>query len=307
MKIVKAFVFIIMIITAFLIYTYRTDIIVFLYEKSMEQKNIEIANEYERDQDFNFVKQTSTFIPTNYQDVLNIFYTVLNKGYNRFTFYCHPDYKECLRDVTKLANDQTILSNINNFVHPFNNYRALEIKSNALGEISINIEKMYTEDEIKTISDKVDEVIKSKIKSNMSDKTKIKVIHDYIINNTKYDKEGEKIIENDSTFFKYSSNKASGPVMYNLALCGGYTDYMMLFLDKLNILSFKVSSDNHIWNVVNLDGKWYHLDLTWDDPVTNNNQDILLHDYFLITTDKLLKKDKTEHTFDEKYFSEVKA
>ena len=146
MKIVKAFVFIIMIITAFLIYTYRTDIMVFLYEKSMEQKNIEIANEYERD-------QTSTFIPTNYQDVLNIFYTVLNKGYNRFTFYCHPDYKECLRDVTKLANDQTILSNINNFVHPFNNYRALEIKSNALGEISINIEKMYTEDEIKTISD----------------------------------------------------------------------------------------------------------------------------------------------------------
>ena len=305
MKIVRTIIFLMIIVLALGIYFYKNEIMVYLFEISIEQKTTERPNSYERNQDFMFVKQTNNFIPENYRDLLDIFYTILNKGYNSFTFYCHPNYKTCINDVTTLANNQTILSNINNYVHPFNSYKALEIKSNTLGAVIVNVEKMYSDNEINIINENIDKVISEKIKSNMSDKDKVKVIHDYIINNTKYDTESKKIIENNKTVYQYSSNKASGPVLYHLSLCGGYTDYMMLFLEKLNILSYKVSSDNHIWNAVYLDGKWYHLDLTWDDPVTSNKEDLLLHDYFLITTDKLLKKDKTEHNFDINYFKEL--
>ncbi len=305
MKIGKMIVFSSLILIALGIYFYRNDIMVYLFSVSIEQKATERPNDYERNQDFLFVRQTNNFIPENYQDLLNIFYTILNKGYHSFTFYCHPDYKKCINDVTNLANDQTILSNVNNFVHPFNSYKALEIKSNTLGEVVVNVEKMYSDEEIDIINENIDKVISEKIKSTMSDKEKIKVIHDYIINNTKYDIESKKIYENNKAIYQYSSNKASGPVLYKLALCGGYTDYMMLFLEKLNILSFKISSDNHIWNAIYLNNKWYHLDLTWDDPVTSNHKDLLLHDYFLLTTDALLKKDKTEHNFDLNYFKEL--
>ena len=81
---------------------------------------------------------------------------------------------------------------------------------------------------------------------------------------------------------------------------------MEIFLERLNIKSYKVSSYNHIWNAIFLDGKWYHLDLTWDDPVTNDGKDYLEHNYFLISTTKLHNLDITEHKFDQKVFSELK-
>ena len=81
--------------------------------------------------------------------------------------------------------------------------------------------------------------------------------------------------------------------------CNGYADAMAIFLDKLNIINYKIS----IWNLVYLDGKWYHLDLTWDDPIseTNINRDT----YFLITTKTLEELNDGTHNFDKKIYSEA--
>ena len=35
---------------------------------------------------------------------------------------------------------------------------------------------------------------------------------------------------------------------------------------------------DHAWNLVELDGKWYHLDATWDDPMPDQGEDAL-HQY----------------------------
>ena len=81
---------------------------------------------------------------------------------------------------------------------------------------------------------------------------------------------------------------------------------MQLFLEKLNIKNFRVSSNNHIWNAVYIDGKWYNLDLTWDDPViTNIEADVLEHNFFMIDTAKLLEIEKTEHNFNQEVYSEL--
>ena len=62
----------------------------------------------------------------------------------------------------------------------------------------------------------------------------------------------------------------------------------------------------HIWNVVELKGKWYHLDLTWDDPVMSDGTERLSHDYMLIDTNRLLELEKSQHNFDHNVFLEVK-
>ena len=81
---------------------------------------------------------------------------------------------------------------------------------------------------------------------------------------------------------------------------------MQLFLEKMNLKNYRVSSNSHIWNAVEIDGKWYHIDLTWDDPVVSDGKDYLYEDYFLITTHDLLEKEKTQHVFNQNRFLEVK-
>ena len=68
---------------------------------------------------------------------------------------------------------------------------------------------------------------------------------------------------------------------------------MAIFLKKYNIPNFKVVSENHIWNAVYLDEQWYHLDLTWDDPISDIN--VSRDTYFLIDTKTLEKINDGTH------------
>ena len=125
------------------------------------------------------------------------------------------------------------------------------------------------------------------------------MIHDYIINHTEYDKLKTENI-NDTT---YKSNTAYGVLFEGYGICSGYSDAMKLFLDKLNIINYKISNDQHIWNLVNLDGVWYHLDLTWDDPVSDKN--ITRDSYFMITTKNLKALDDDVHYYNTVLFKEA--
>ena len=42
-------------------------------------------------------------------------------------------------------------------------------------------------------------------------------------------------------------------------------------LDRLSIPNFKVTSEEHVWNVIYYNGKWTHIDATWDDDEINKN------------------------------------
>ncbi len=259
------------------------------------------VNEYYRDYDFNFVKQTSDFSPKNEQDLLDIYYTFINAGKKEFTFYCPQEYKECLNDVKDLANNQDTLSDLNNFVHPFNSFNNIETKFDSMGRVTINVNTNYTDEQINQINEKIDSLSSTLINDSLGIIDNIRIIHDYIINNTKYDSN-----RSDNNILTYESNIAYGPLLQGFGICGGYTDAMQLFLEKLNVKNFRVSSENHIWNAVYLDGNWYNLDLTWDDPViTNLEADVLEHNFFMIDTKKLLEIEKEEHSFNQEIYSEL--
>ena len=56
--------------------------------------------------------------------------------------------------------------------------------------------------------------------------------------------------------------------------------------------------------MVYLDGTWYHLDLTWDDPISEVN--ITRDNYFLINTSTLEKLNDELHYFNYYNFLEAK-
>ena len=282
----------------------RQDDIKTIINTYLSPKTIDLGdkNEYYRDYDFNYVQNTDNFNPSNSQDVLNIYYTVINAGKTEFSFYCPKEYTGCLDDIQRLARNQDMLSDINNYVHPYNGFSHIETEYDSLGKVTVRINKSYYEEDIEAINKKLDELYPQLVDENKSDTENIRTIHDYIINHTKYDSD-----RSDKKIIKYRSDIAYGPLFEGYGICGGYTDLMELFLERMNIKSYKISSDMHVWNAVYIDNTWKHLDLTWDDPVANDNKDYLEHDYFLINTTDLLNREKTQHIFNQEIYSELKG
>ena len=295
---------IILTLTIYLTYQYRENIVNFYneYFVPIEDKITKLEkNKYYRDINYAYLKNVDNFIPNNRDDILNIYFTIVNSGMNEFIFYCPKDYENCINDVNDIANNQDTISSINNFVHPYNSFKTLKTEVESTGKITVNIEKVYDDDSIVILNYKVDDIISKEITSSMDQKEKVKKIHDYIVNNTTYDKE-----RSDKKNINYKSDNAYGVLIENYGLCGGYTDAMMLFLEKFNIPNYKISTENHIWNYVKVDNKWLHLDLTWDDPITKDNRNILDYSYFLIDDERLSELEKEEHNYDKNIYKNDK-
>lgn len=258
-------------------------------------------NQYYRDYDFDFVQNTDKLEPTNRQELLNTFYTIINSGEEEFTFYCPDSYSSCLDEVEQIANDQDLLSHINNFVHPYNGFNHIETQYDSLGKVTVYIKKSYSKKQIQELESKIDELSQELILPGDSDINNIRRVHDYIINHSIYDSN-----RSDYNITTYNSDIAYGPLFQGYGICGGYTDAMELFLEEMGIKSYKISSDQHVWNAVYLDGKWVHLDLTWDDPVVSSGENLLEHNFFLTDTTTLLALEQTEHIFDQNIYSELK-
>lgn len=291
----------------YLCYTYRTDIIKYVLKNYIykEENLIKEANEYKKADNWLYVQETNDFYPNSKQDILNIFYTALNGGWNEVTFYCDETYLECLDDVKEITEDDYILSNINNFVNTYNSYDTIYVTTNNFGRVNIKINKLYSEEEITLLNQKVDEIYNLLITETMTDYDKIKIIHDYIINTTVYDQERASAVRNEAEYTKNHSNIAYGPLFEGKGICGGYTDAMALFLDKIGIPNYKVASEKHIWNLVYLDGSWKHLDLTWDDPVVSTGENMLLYTFFLIDSNELMNADTKEHIYNKEIYIEA--
>lgn len=281
----------------------------FLAEKIINKPKvtIPIAGKYAKNDNYGFVQLTDNFTPYAYQDLLNIIYTIINNRWTSFSFYCPVEYEDCIDDANHLLNDQNILTYINDFIHPYNNFISVRSLISPSGMVTIKPSYLYTEEQIEQIEKKLDEIVAEIINDNDDNRTRIRKMHDYIINNTRYD-----IVRTNTGQSQYQSHNAYGLFLENYAICNGYTDAMAIYLSRLNINNYKIStlaemindSDyGHVWNALFLDGEWLHLDLTWDDPVSDDGKDYLFYKYFLINNEKLAKADNgvvviQEHNYD---------
>ena len=107
----------------------------------------------------------------------------------------------------------------------------------------------------------VSRVLSSLNLNGKSQKEKIDAIYNYLIRNVKYVSDAE--LADESNVIKYSSYAA---LVRHSAVCQGFAGAFYRLCLESGIDSRIVSSDamNHAWNIVELDGNYYHLDATWD-------------------------------------------
>lgn len=115
--------------------------------------------------------------------------------------------------------------------------------------------------QVQEVKAKVNTMIQSLIKEDMSDLEKEIAIHNALILNTAYDEEGYnsgKIDPDSYTIY--------GTLIKGKAVCDGYSKTFQYILNQIGIPCIRIISETHAWNIVNIDGNNYHVDLTWDDP-----------------------------------------
>ncbi|MFJ7932737.1 DUF5050 domain-containing protein [Sporosarcina sp. NPDC096371] len=141
---------------------------------------------------------------------------------------------------------------------------------------------------------KVDKILATITKPGMSEFDKVKAVHDYLVLNTAYD-----YANYQKNTIPVDSYTAHGALIGGIAVCDGYTKAAQLLLNRLGIENHYVSGNTndglHSWNQVKVNGSYYFLDTTWNDPVPNKPGTVA-YDYFLVTSDQLRK----DHGWDEK-------
>ena len=278
---------------------FRQDISFLLVSKKIEREYGTIeANSYFIEDYFEYTDNYEFAEVHSKKEIIDSIYYLINSGVSSAKRYCAKDYKNCYSDIDDISNDANLLSVLNNYVHPFNSFDSIIFNFDE-NVIEIEIKHTYTKEDIDVLNSRVDAFISQNITNNMSTRDKIKVIHDYIINNTKYDS------TNKTGASDIPSSTAYGVLKDNIGICSGYADVMSLFLDKLNIKNYRISSDSHVWNLVYIEGAWKHLDVTWDDPVTSDGSDMLSDKYFLIDNNTLLNNSSNEHIYNKEIYIEA--
>lgn len=145
-------------------------------------------------------------------------------------------------------------------------------------------------------------VITAITNSGMSEFDKVKAIHDYIVVNVDYPVHID--MSNRSLF------TAEGALVNKLAVCQGYAEAFSLLCHKAGIQTEMVygtanngqSLESHAWNIVRIDGVWYQIDTTWNDPITQNTAGgaNLRYSYFLIP-DSVMSQDHFADRYTHKY------
>jgi len=135
---------------------------------------------------------------------------------------------------------------------------------------------------------KMNEILAEYITEDMSEKEKVKVLHDYLILRTTYDAlDGDSRAHMPQTIF-----------IENKGVCDSYAAAFKILLNAAGLECIVVpglaGGEGHVWNQVKIDGQWYHIDVTWDDP---DHRDLILYDYFCIPDSKIYK----DHSVDEDF------
>lgn len=154
---------------------------------------------------------------------------------------------------------------------------------------SVNAKTQAVTSGDKQTDKKAKAIIKKVITAGMTDAEKVKAVHDYLVLNCAYDY--ENLLRGTIPSVSYT---AKGALLKKKAVCQGYAESFKLLMDMAGIPCKMVTgtADNgsgyagHAWNMVKVDGKWYQIDVTWDDPAPDT-KGYVRYAYFLIPDSKM--------------------
>ncbi|QTD40896.1 DUF5050 domain-containing protein [Sporosarcina sp. Te-1] len=173
-------------------------------------------------------------------------------------------------------------------------YKDAKVWSNGNIEFTYSLPSSTAIAHQKQLRTKVKSILKSVNKPGSSDFDKVKAIHDYLVHNVAYDAGNYK-----QSTVPAASYTAYGSLINGTAVCDGYTKAAQLLMNQLGIENHYVSGfangEEHSWNLVKLDGNYYFMDITWDDPLPDRKGNTR-YTYFLVTSQSL----KKDHSWEEK-------
>lgn len=142
----------------------------------------------------------------------------------------------------------------------------------------------------------VNKIVDQIIDINMTDLEKEKVIHDYIILNGDY-ADGHEYNMKRSYYTPY------GILVDGEGVCDSYSKAFYLLAQKAGLEVEYVRGyglgEFHSWNMVKLDGDWYHVDLTWNDQ----GGDQIIYTFFNLDDESISKT----HILDKRYLDYPRA
>lgn len=144
-----------------------------------------------------------------------------------------------------------------------------------ISAVPMYIEELLTADTQAEMDRNVIEAMALVEDQELTDMDKALILHDYLVEHVTYNWEVDVALRKGESMQEVEKRTgvriytAYGALVEEDAVCQGYALAYKLLLDQCGVNCKVVSSDlmNHVWNLVEIDGAWYHVDATWDDPV----------------------------------------
>ncbi|HYE80687.1 MAG TPA: transglutaminase domain-containing protein [Clostridia bacterium] len=156
---------------------------------------------------------------------------------------------------------------------------------------------------------RANDIISTIIKSGMSDYEKVLTVHDYVVGSSSYDS-----LNADSDILPPEEHEAYGVLVIGTGVCDSYAKAFKLLLEKAGVQCMLVegskagttgqrpSDTDHAWNIVRIDGEYYHVDTTWDDASDGQGSIELLHHYLNLSDEELQRT----HVWDRSKYPECR-
>lgn len=144
-------------------------------------------------------------------------------------------------------------------------------------------EKSKIKDHQKAMKARVEKLVRPAM--SLTEKEKEQYIHDFICSNVRYDK-----------LKKAYSHEIIGPLGQGVGVCEGIAKTVKILCDNLGIWCMIAISEanpekqikyRHAWNIVRIDGKYYHLDATFDNSLGKG--EMIRYDYFNLDDSRIFR------------------
>ena len=145
-------------------------------------------------------------------------------------------------NLTSINGEQVFDENTGDFIPEYKDF----IMNNFNLADDIGFINQYVKSQVKKI-------VAENITPDMNDMQKVRILHDWVCNNTSYSPTGQE------------SHNDAAILMNDTTVCEGYSRLCNLLYHEAGLETYYVTGVNHAWNIVNIDGRYFHVDSTWDD------------------------------------------
>ena len=229
---------------------------------------------------------------SDYVDFYNHVCLVLNSAFNNLTNSL-SDFSFVYSDYGLTVEEALNICDRINCEHPLFYFLSGTYSYDSVGNITMHVSDEYKAPSVREkIQNEICDALNTIESQDVFDI--LLEAHDYIINNTFY-------------LFDDSNQPSEEAFAHNIvgalegkgSVCDGYARLFQLVCDYFAIPSLVVTgksmSQDHAWNIVQLDGDWYWVDTTWDDVSLNpiikcdpSRQWLPQYDNFLVSDEPFL-------------------